>query len=145
MNHPSRRKGASSVKFTTDKDGNKNVEIHNHTYLFADTVYLTPGKDSNATAFLIAQDVSSTVITPSDTPPTVKLNAQAFSATEGFPRQPAWTIETEGNSGEIEDLLYAVKHDGFQDAFDTYIYFRMADGKKVYTSNTPAAHRPYAR
>ena len=134
---PKPQEGASSVKFTTDKAGNKNIIIHNHSYLFADTVYLESGKNTKPTAFLISQDQSSSVQMLSDTPPTAKLKSQAWTGSEDFPRKLAWTLETEGNSAAIQDRFYAVTHDGFEDDFTTYTYFRMADGKKAFISNTP--------
>jgi len=134
---PKAQEGTSSVKFTTDKDGNKNIVIHNHSYLFADTIYLESGKDVKPTAFLITQDLSSSVQMLPDTPPTAKLKSQAWTGTGDFPRKLLWTIETDGNSAAIEDRLYAVTRDGFEDDFTTYTYFRMADGKKIFTSNTP--------
>lgn len=134
---PKPQEGASTVSFSKDKDGNKNIAIHNHSYLFADTVYVDSGKDSKPSAFLISQDFTSSTQMNSDTPPVVKLKAQVWVGSSDFPTKPLWTIETEGDSAAIEDRFYAVTHDGFQDLFDIYHYFRMADGKLAYTSNTP--------
>lgn len=132
---PKPREGTSTVSFSTDKEGNKTVIIHNHSYLFTDTVYLVSGP--NPTAFLIEQDVTSSTTMLSDTPPEVKLKARAWSGEKTFPAKPVWTLETEGDTAAIENRLYAVTRDGFQDDFNVYRYFRMADGKPAYTSNTP--------
>jgi len=134
---PKPMQGTSSVAFSTDKDGNKNVTIHNVTYLFQDGVYLESGKDAKAMAFLIAQDQSSSVQMQSDTPPDSKIKATVWGNSDGLPRKQLWTLATKGDSGEIEDRFYAVTRDGFEDDFPCHAYFRLADGKQAYLSNTP--------
>jgi len=133
---PKPMQGTSSVVFSADKDGNKNVAIHNFTYLFQDGVYLESGKDAKSMAFLIAQDQSSKVQMQSDTPPDSKIKATVWGNSDGLPRKQLWTVETRGNSGAIEDRFYAVTRDGFEDDFPCYVYFRLADGKQAYLSNT---------
>jgi hypothetical protein len=129
-------KPPEGVAFTTDKSGNKTVTCHSHNFLVADSVYLTEGK-AKPTTFLIVQDQTLSVPLLSDTPPTAKLDAQAWAGTEDFPRKLLWTLKTDGNSSSIEDRLFAIKRDGFEDDFDLYLYFHMADGKPAYVSNMP--------
>lgn len=134
---PKPMQGTSSVSFAMDKDKNKSIKYHNLTYLFADPVYLTMGHDTKPSSFLISQDVTAVADFESDSPPDSKIKAQAWTGVQDFPRKLVWTVECRGDSGKIGERFYEVTHNGFEDDFNSYLYFRLTDGKKAFESNIP--------
>ena len=130
------RTTTSEVASRTDKEKGVVVTTTNRRFTFTDVYPDNVVSEENFRSLLLLEEFKSERVLRGEGQGG-SVSVQAWIGKDASPREKLWTIKNEGDEGAVTRRFYRITKHGCCGAEDTYVFFNIMTGVKVFTSTAP--------
>src|SRR5499433_2779928 len=127
------RTATSEIVTRTDKEKGIITTTTNRRFTFTDVYPDNIVSDEQFRSLLLLEEFRSERILRAEGQQGT-VNVQAWIGKDDNPGEKLWTIQQEGDEGAVADRFYRITKRGCCGAEDTYVFFNIMSGVKVFTS-----------
>ena len=130
------RTTTSEIVTRTDKEKGIITTTTNRRFTFTDVYPDNVVSEENFRTLLLLEEFRSERILQAEGQQG-SVTVQAWIGKNDSPKEKLWTINQEGDEGAIANRFYRITKHGCCGAEDTYVFFNIMSGSKVFTSTGP--------
>lgn len=130
-----KRETTSSVSTRTDKEKGIVVTTTNRRYTFTSVYPENVASDDQFRTLLLLEEFQSERILRGEGQQG-SVTVQAWIGKDASPSEKLWAINHEGDEAAVADRFYRITKHGCCGAEDTYVFFNIMTGSKVFTSTS---------